>query len=249
MEEIEKLAKRFGAVVIEDAAHAIGAEYKNTKVGSCAHSDMTVFSFHPVKTITTGEGGAITTNDKELYEKLRLYRAHGITKDPTRMSHCEGSWFYEMQELGFNYRMTEMQAALGISQLKRLETFKQRRRTIVDLYKKLFKGDPRVQFLKEESYSNACFHLCPALIDFEKLKIRKEAFFEELRVAGLNLQVHYIPVYWQPYYQKIGYAKGLCPNAEKYYQQTISLPLYPDLTDEDVQEIVERFNGVLSKYA
>lgn len=246
MEAIQQLAqKRNGIIIIEDASHAIGSEYKGTKVGSCAYCDMTVFSFHPVKTITTGEGGAITTNNKELYERLRLYRAHGITKDPTKMSRCEGSWFYEMQELGFNYRMTEMQAALGISQLKRLKKFKQRRRAIVDLYKKLFKNNPQVRFLKEESYSNACFHLCPVLIDFERLKIDKKSFFEELQEVGLNLQVHYIPVYWQPYYKKMGYEKGLCPNSEKYYQQTISLPLYPDLTDEDVQEIVERFNGVL----
>ena len=129
--------------------------------------------------------------------------------------------------------------------MKRLKKFKQRRRAIVDLYKKLFKNNPQVRFLKEESYSNACFHLCPVLIDFERLKIDKKSFFEELQEVGLNLQVHYIPVYWQPYYKKMGYEKGLCPNSEKYYQQTISLPLYPDLTDEDVQEIVERFNGVL----
>ena len=247
MEIIQKLAKESGAVVIEDASHAIGSEYKGTKVGSCVYSDMTVFSFHPVKTITTGEGGAITTNDEELFEKLRLFRAHGITKDSKKMSHCEGPWFYEMQELGFNYRMTEMQSALGISQLKRLEAFKQRRRAVVDLYKELFNDDSRVRFLKEESYSNACFHLCPVLIDFEKLRIDKKLFFEELREAGLNLQVHYIPVYWQPYYKKMGYEKGLCPNAEKYYRQTVSLPLYPDLSDADVEEIVIRFVRVLDK--
>ena len=141
--------------------------------------------------------------------------------------------------------MTEMQAALGISQLKRLETFKQRRRAIVDLYKKLFNSDSRVRFLREEKYSCACFHLCPVLIEFEKLKIRKEVFFKELQIAGLNLQVHYIPVYWQPYYKKMGYEEGLCPNAEKYYRQTVSLPLYPDLSDKDVREIVDRFNRVL----
>lgn len=249
MEVIQKLAKESEVIVIEDASHAIGSDYKNTKVGSCTYCDMTVFSFHPVKTITTGEGGAITTNNEKLFEKLRLYRAHGVTKDSEKMSRCEGPWFYEMQELGFNYRMTEMQAALGILQLKRLENFKQRRRAIVDLYKKLFEDNPKVRFLKEESYSNACFHLCPVLIDFEKLKIDKKLFFEELRGAGLNLQVHYIPVYWQPYYKKVGYEEGLCPNAEKYYQQTVSLPLYPDLSNEDVREIVDRFNEVLGRYA
>jgi UDP-4-amino-4,6-dideoxy-N-acetyl-beta-L-altrosamine transaminase len=247
MEAIQKLAGKSGAAVIEDASHAIGSEYKGTKVGSCAYSDMTIFSFHPVKTITTGEGGTITTNDEKLFEKLRHFRAHGITKDSKKMSRCEGPWFYEMQELGFNYRMTEMQAALGISQLKRLEVFKQRRRAIVDLYKKLLNSDSRVRFLREEKYSCACFHLCPVLIDFEKLKIKKETFFEELRIAGLNLQVHYIPVYWQPYYKKMGYEEGLCPNAEKYYRQAVSLPLYPDLSDADVEEIVDRFVKVLDK--
>jgi len=248
MEKIRNIAtqnsENDSVVIIEDASHAIGSEYKGTKVGSCAYCDMTVFSFHPVKTITTGEGGAITTNNPDLYEKLRLYRAHGITKDAAKMSRCDGDWFYEMQALGFNYRMTEMQAALGISQLRRLENFKKRRRGIVDKYKKLLVSDERIKFLEEKDFSDACFHLCPILIDFKELGIEKKEFFAKLKNVGLMLQVHYIPVYWQPYYQSLGYEYGLCPNAEKYYEQTVSLPLYPNLGDDDIQDIVSRFYGI-----
>ncbi len=231
MQRIYKIAKEHNMYVIEDAAHAIGSDYKDTKVGCCKYSDMTVFSFHPVKTITTAEGGAVTTNDEELYKKLCAFRAHGMHKD----SEMVNDWRYEMRELGYNYRMTDVQAALGISQLKRLDAFKQRRREIVDFYNKNL-GLPH---LIEKDFSNACFHLYPILIDDRK------KFYFDSREVGLNLQVHYIPVHTQPYYQERGYKWGDYPVAENYYNHTISLPLYPDLTDDDLEEIVKRIKSII----
>lgn len=230
MEAISKIAKKHDLIVIEDAAHAIGSEYKNTKVGSCAYSDMTVFSFHPVKTITTGEGGAVTTNSKELYDKLCAFRAHGMHKD----GDMTNTWEYEMRELGYNYRMTEFQAALGISQLKKLDAFKARRREIVAYYNEHL-GLPH---LIERDFSNACFHLYPVLVD------NRRDFYFKAREKGLNLQVHYIPVHTQPYYARFGYKRGDYPKAEEYYAHCISLPLYPSLTDDDLTEIVKRLKGV-----
>ena len=216
--------------IIEDAAHAIGSDYKDTKVGSCKYSDMTVFSFHPVKTITTCEGGAVTTNNEELYKKLCAFRAHGMHKDGEMLK----TWEYEMRELGYNYRMTDVQSALGISQLKRLDKFKKRRREIVDFYNENL-GLPH---LIEKDFSNACFHLYPILVEN-----RKEFYFKAKEV-GLNLQVHYIPVHTQPYYQGLGYKWGDYPNAEDYYNHCISLPLYPDLKNSDLKEIVKRIKRI-----
>ena len=217
--------------IIEDAAHAIGSDYKNTKVGSCKYSDMTVFSFHPVKTITTAEGGAVTTNDEELYKKLCAFRAHGMHKD----GDMTNDWRYEMRELGLNYRMTDVQAALGVSQLKKLDTFKKRRREIVDFYNENLK----LPHLIEKDFSNACFHLYPVLVE------NRRDFYFKAREKGLNLQVHYIPVHTQPYYKEQGYKYGDYPNSENYYEHCISLPLYPELTDEDLIEIVKRIKEIL----
>ena len=231
MERIAKIAQKHNLLVIEDGAHAIGSDYKDTKVGSCSYSDMTIFSFHPVKTITTGEGGAVTTNSPELYAKLCAYRAHGMHKD----GEMANTWEYEMRELGYNYRITDFQCALGISQMKKLEAFKTRRREIVAYYNKHL-GLPH---LLEREFSNACFHLYPILVE------NRREFYFRAKEKGLNLQVHYIPVHTQPYYCKMfGYGHGDCPKAEEYYTRCISLPLYPSLTDEDLGEIVHRIKEI-----
>lgn len=238
MTEIQNIARKHNLFVIEDAAHAIGSEYKGEKVGSCKYSDMTVFSFHPVKTITTAEGGMITTNNRTLYEKLLMLRSHGVTKDEKLLSKNDGHWYYEMQLLGFNYRLTDIQASLGISQLRRLDRFIARRRQLVAMYREEFDRDSRFAMLQEKAYSKAAFHLCPLLIDFSSIRLTKKALFEKLRQKGLNLQVHYIPVHLQPYYKRFGFKEGDFPNAEAYYKKTISLPLYYGLKNSDVKTIV-----------
>lgn len=231
MERIASFARSRGIRIIEDAAHAIGSEYKSSKVGSCKYSDMTVFSFHPVKTITSGEGGAVTTNDPDLYAKLCAYRAHGTHKD----GDMSRTWEYEMRELGYNYRITDFQCALGASQLGRIDEFKRRRREIVAYYNENL-GFPH---LEEMPYSNACFHLYPILVE------NRREFYFKAREVGLNLQVHYIPVHTQPYYRKTyGYKAGDYPKAEAYYERCISLPLYPLLTDDDLVEIVRRVKAI-----
>lgn len=231
MERIHQIAQKHNLFVVEDAAHAIGSNYKNTKVGSCKYSDMTIFSFHPVKTITTGEGGAITTNNEELYKKLLALRSHGMYKDGEMTS----NWKYEMRDLGFNYRLTDIQASLGIEQLKKLDKFKQRRREIVEYYNKNL-GLPH---LEEKEFSNACFHLYPVMVR------NREKFYHKAKKAGLFLQVHYIPVHTQPYYKNLGFKEGDYPNAEIYYKKCISLPLYPSLTDCDLKEIIKRIKNIL----
>jgi len=245
MQKIHALAKKHNLKIIEDAAHAVGSEYKGTKIGSCDYSDATIFSFHPVKTIATGEGGAITTNDENMYKALLRLRTVGATKDHDMLTKNDGPWYYEMHELGFNYRMTELQGALGVSQFKRLDYFVKRRREIVDLYQELFKGDERFELLQEKEFAKSAYHLCPLLINLDKVSMNKREIFDALWKRGLRLQIHYIPVHTQPYYQKLGFKYGDFPNAEKYYKRTISLPLYVKLSDGDVRNIAEIVKDVV----
>jgi UDP-4-amino-4,6-dideoxy-N-acetyl-beta-L-altrosamine transaminase len=239
MEKIKEIADKYGLFIIEDACHALGAKYKDSKIGSCKYSDMTVFSFHPVKHITTGEGGAVLTNRKELYEKLLIFRNHGITKDKRKfLRGKEGDWYYEMHFLGFNYRMTDIQAALGISQLRKLDKFIEKRREIVKIYNAAFEDNPYFYTPVEKDYAYHSYHLYPIRLKDNWEGERKE-IFQLLREKGLGVQVHYIPVYLHPYYQKLGYRKGECPVAEEFYEREISLPLYPAMSDDNIYYVVD----------
>ena len=243
MDDITELAKEHGLIVIEDGAHALGAEYKGRKIGSI--SDMTTFSFHPVKHITTGEGGAITTNNKEYYEKLLLFRAHGITKDQDRMGLNEGPWYYEQQALGYNYRITDIQAALGASQLNRLNMFLQKRREYIKIYNEGFKNENGIITPFQRNETSSAWHLYIIQLELEKLKITRREFFEELRRKNIGVNVHYIPVYYHPYYQKLGYKKGLCPKAEELYERIITLPLYPKMEKQDVLRVIKNVKQMI----
>ena len=239
LEEIYEIARRNGLIVIEDAAHALGAKYKGTQVGSCRYCDMAVFSFHPVKSITTGEGGAVLTNSRDLYKALLAFRNHGITKDPgsidKKMKDC--GWYYEMQNLGFNYRMTDIQAALGLSQLKKADLFIERRREIASVYDKAFDGNEFFDIPAEANDRRSSYHLYPIRLKDRFRNGRKEIFLK-MRNNGLGVQVHYIPVYLQPYYRDLGFKKGLCPNAESYYEREISIPIYPALKGADIKYVI-----------
>ena len=247
MEKISAIAKRHGLRVIEDAAHAIGSQYADGScVGNCKYSDMTVFSFHPVKTITTGEGGAVTTNDETLYKKLLMLRSHGVTKNENLLTKNPGPWYYEMQSLGFNYRMTDIQAALGYSQLQKLDFFKKRRREVVAMYNKAFAGMKYLKTPTEPINVSSCFHLYATQIDFAALGKGRAQVMAELRGKGIGTQVHYIPVPTQPFYKNTyGYKDGDYPVAETYYEQELSLPLYPGLSDDDVNMVVNAVKEVI----
>ncbi len=253
MPEIAKIAGKHNLIVIEDACHALGAEYKVsgkwTKVGSCKHSDMTIFSFHPVKSIATGEGGAITTNNKELYERLIILRNHGIAKDSTKFTNLyssefpKESWYYEMQYLGFNYRITDMQCALGISQLKRIDIFLKRRREIASIYNRQISNIDEIKAPFEENNVKSAWHLYVIRIRKNRgLKLDRNELFSYLRKIGIGAQLHYIPIYLQPYYYKLGYRKGTCSQAEEYYQMALSLPIYPMLTNKDIKYITTKIS-------
>jgi UDP-4-amino-4,6-dideoxy-N-acetyl-beta-L-altrosamine transaminase len=237
MKEIRELAESKNCNVIEDAAHAIGSSYQDgDRVGSCRYSDLTTFSFHPVKTITTGEGGAITTNNKVIYDRLLLLRSHGITKTPESLSQNPGPWYYEMQQLGYNYRLSDIQAALGISQFNRLENFKKRRRDLVHSYNLAFNNLEWLSIPYEKDNVESCFHLYVVNIDFNKLGLSRKVVMERLLKDGIGTQVHYIPVHTQPFYQTKG--TWNCPNADSYYEKALSLPLYPDMTEEIQKSVI-----------
>ena len=245
MQEIYDLSKQYGFTVIEDASHAIGADYKDTKVGCCKYSDMTVFSFHPVKIITTGEGGMVLTNSEELYKNLTLYRSHCITRDENLMTkEADGSWYYQQIGLGLNYRMTELQAALGLSQLAKVDKFVARRRQLAERYNELLKDLP-LKLPYQNTDTDSSWHLYIVRADFNKVKKTKKQIFAEMKAKGVCLNLHYIPVHTQPYYQNLGFKYGDFPVSEKYYKEAFTLPLYYSLTDEQQEYIVNSLKEVL----
>ena len=248
MKEIRELCDRHKLVFIEDAAHAIGTKYEGRPVGSLA--DLTCFSFHPVKTITAGEGGAVTTNNEEYYKRLVLAHTHGITHEEELMEDLphEGPWYYEQISLGYNYRMTDFQAALLLSQLGKLEGFKKRRQEIVKRYDDAFGRIPEILVQKEIPESDTCRHLYIIRLDLEKLTCTRRQFFDAMSAENVRCQIHYVPIYWFPYYQKLGFKIGLCPNAEKVYHEIISIPLYPKMTDEDVNDVICAVIKVVNYY-
>jgi len=245
MRRIYSLSQEYGFKIIEDASHAIGGKYLDQPIGGCQYSDITVFSFHPVKIITTAEGGLATTNNKKLSERMQLFRSHGVTRDPGLMTkEAEGSWYYQQVELGFNYRMTELQAALGVSQMRRLDEFIVKRHKLQERYDLLLEDLPIIKpYQDKDSYS--ALHLYPIKIQVNKVKNTKKEIFEALRKNGISVSVHYIPVHTQPYYENIGFKKGCYPNAESYYQRSISIPLYFGLTLEQQDKVIESLKQVL----
>lgn len=245
MRRIQELSVEYGFTILEDASHAIGADYLDTKVGSCAYSDMAVFSFHPVKIITTGEGGMVLTNNEVLYKKLCLYRSHGITRDAALMTHgADGPWYYQQIDLGYNYRMTELQAALGFSQMDKLDEFVARRRYLVSRYDELLQDLPMITPHVLEG-ANPSWHLYMVRVDFSKLQVDKVQLFAEMKKRGVVLNLHYIPVHTQPYYQDLGLKQGDFPQSEKYYEEIFTLPLYYDLTDEQQDDVVAALRDCL----
>jgi len=255
MPAIQTIAQEYGAKIVEDAAHALGGRYPDDggRIGNCRFSDMTVFSFHPVKAITTGEGGLVTTNDERLYRKLLRLRSHGINKldDPlidlkeARTGDEPNVWYYEMQELGFNYRMTDIQAGLGLSQFAKLERFLERKRTLAVRYDALWRDHRLVRPAQTQGRELNAHHLYVVRIDFRRAPITRTRLIRSLKELGIGTQVHYIPASYHPYYRALGFEKGRFPAAEAYYRETLSLPLYYGLSDENQRYVVESVSGLL----
>lgn len=245
MEAISKLANEYNFKVIEDASHAIGGKYQGFPIGNCKYSQITVFSFHPVKIVTTAEGGAALTNDKALADKMELYRSHGITRNSCQMeSESHGGWYYQQVELGFNYRMTELQAALGISQMKRLDDFVVARHHLSDRYNELLKGLPvTLPFQLANTYSG--LHLYVIRLSLEQLSLTHREVFDALRNRGIGVNLHYIPVHTQPYYEKLGFSLGDFPESERYYREAISLPMFHGMREEEQDTVVQVLTDVL----
>ena len=247
VEAIRAICDKHGLIFIEDAAHSIGTTYNGVQVGNLA--DITTFSFHPVKTVTGGEGGAVLTNSKEIYDKLVLYRSHGITRNESMMEHeSEGGWYYEMVDLGYNYRITDFQAALIESQLHKLDAFKARRKEIVNQYNEAFADVEEIFVQKEIPQSDTTRHLYIIQLKLNKLNAGRKEVFDALAAENVQCNVHYIPVYYFPYYERLGYKKGLCPHAEAAYEGFISIPLYPAMTDSDVEDVITAVKKVIAHY-
>jgi len=245
MEGIYDLSLQYGFKIIEDASHAIGGRYKGEPVGNCRYSDITVFSFHPVKIITTGEGGMAITNDFTLANQMVRMRSHGITRDSEEMTHApDGPWYYQQLEIGFNYRMTDMQAALGLSQMQRLDEFVAKRHELALYYNKLLANSPVIIPLQSaECYS--ALHLYIIRLPQTRVMFTRREVFERLRANGIGVNLHYIPVYHHPYYEHMGFSRDDFPEAERYYEESITIPIYPALTKEQQQEIVRKLTTLI----
>ncbi len=246
MREIQELSQKYNFSVIEDACHALGGRYENNPIGSCQYSDISVFSFHAIKSITTGEGGIAVTNNKALANRMKLLCNHGITRDQGSMAHePDGPWYYEQVDLGFNYRMTEFQAALGKSQLKRVDQFIERRNKIAKLYSKKLRNLPlSIQKYDNKDFYSAC-HLFVVRLNLNDIEKTHKQVFTEMRGMGIGVNLHYIPVHMQPYYQNLGFKKGEFPEAELYYKEALSLPIYPDLRDEELEYVFKSLQNAV----
>jgi UDP-4-amino-4,6-dideoxy-N-acetyl-beta-L-altrosamine transaminase len=245
MEKIFNLSKKYGFKIVEDASHAIGGRYKGNPIGSCKYSDITIFSFHPVKIITSAEGGMALTNNVELSKKMELLRSHGITRNESLMvNNSHGPWYYEQVELGYNYRMTDLQAALGVSQMDRLEEFVAQRHKIADFYNKSLNNLPIILPF-QESGNYSAYHLYVIRLELNKIKKSHREVFDLLRERGIGVNLHYIPVYLQPYYTNLGFKKGYCEQAEKYYAEAISIPMYSHLTQNQLNIVADSLGSCL----
>ncbi|PKM52708.1 MAG: UDP-4-amino-4,6-dideoxy-N-acetyl-beta-L-altrosamine transaminase [Firmicutes bacterium HGW-Firmicutes-7] len=247
IDAINRIALKHNLIVIQDSAHSLGASYKGKRVGSLA--DMTEFSFHPVKHITTGEGGAVVTDNEELYKKLLLFRTHGITRDLALLEdNTQSSWYYEQQHLGYNYRITDIQCALGNSQLGKLNGFVKRRREIVNKYRLAYSKIKEITLQDIPDYCDSSWHLFVIKLNIKMLNGSRNDIFDALRAENIGVNMHYIPVYLHPYYSKLDYKKGLCPNAEELYEGIISLPLFPTMKDEDIEDVIKSVEKVIRFY-
>ncbi|OPY58792.1 MAG: UDP-4-amino-4,6-dideoxy-N-acetyl-beta-L-altrosamine transaminase [Pelotomaculum sp. PtaU1.Bin035] len=241
LNDVMDIARRNNLVVVEDAAHSLGATYHGRSIGSLA--DLTTFSFHPVKHITTGEGGAVVTNNKDYYEKLLAFRSHGIIREKEKLIEYHGSWYHEMHYLGYNYRITDIQCALGISQLKKLDSFLEKRQALVDFYNRELSGLEKIELPVTLGGASPAWHLY--VIRLKGDRPQRRELYEALHQAGIGVQVHYLPVYWHPHYQELGYKKGLCPIAEDYYWRALSLPLFPAMSKDDANRVVSEIKRIL----
>lgn len=244
---IRAICEKHRLLLIEDAAHSIGTTYRGAHVGSIA--DLTTFSFHPVKTITAGEGGAVLSKESALAARVELFAKHGITRDPTLLQEQGNSnWYYEQQMLGYNYRMTDIQCALALSQLRKLERFSSRRRELVRRYDDAFSEVPEIIVQSEVEGSDTVRHLYIIRLNLGRLTCGRKEFYDAMQAENIGVNVHYIPVYWFPYYQALGYQKGLCPNAEAYYESSMTLPLYYSMTDQDQEDVIHAVKKVVEYY-